>query len=437
MNALFRRIRWQLAGWTVLVVCSILVIVGVAAYVILSQILLTEVDQSLSSQAEQVEESVIATGGASIHLDRDGFGGNFFYLLLDDQGRLIANPQNIDLGRLNFHLNDSNPVGYGSAIVNGTTIRWFTRFVGPRPVGSTILLVGQSLAPEEEALRQMIVVLLLVGGGGLLLSIVGAWFLAGRALIPIGFAYRRQQEFVGDASHELRTPLTVLRSAHDLLDRHRAEPLSANGALLDDIRGEISRMERLTDDLLTLARSDQGSLYLEVGDVDLSALASDVVALTTPLAQERQVRLDFLGHEQNTVVEGDPDRLQQLLLILVDNALKHTPPGGHVTVSARGHGREVEIDVADTGEGIAPEHLPRLFDRFYRVDSARGRLHGGTGLGLAIARSLVEAHGGHLTVASVVGSGTTITVHIPANRRPSSLVSRFQRLAARVTATRL
>lgn len=195
-------------------------------------------------------------------------------------------------------------------------------------------------------------------------------------------------------------------------------------------------MERLTDDLLTLARSDQGSLYLEVGDVDLSALAKDVVALTTPLAKDRQVSLVFQGQQQVAIVEGDPDRLQQVLLILVDNALKHTPPGGKVTVSARGPGREVVIEVADTGEGIAPEHLPRLFDRFYRADSARGRMHGGTGLGLAIARSLVEAHGGHLTVASVLGSGTTITVHFPVKRQRSSLVSRFQRLAARMTATR-
>ncbi|HLZ10920.1 MAG TPA: HAMP domain-containing sensor histidine kinase, partial [Chloroflexota bacterium] len=226
------------------------------------------------------------------------------------------------------------------------------------------------------------------------------------------------------------------RSAHDLLDRHRSEPLSANAGLLEDIRAEIGRMERLTDDLLTLARSDQGSLYLEVGDVDLSALSKDVVALTTPLAKDRQVDLEFKAQRPVPLIEGDPDRIQQVLLILVDNALKHTPPGGRVTVSTRGQGREVTIDVADTGEGIAPEHLPRLFDRFYRADSARGRIHGGTGLGLAIARSVVEAHGGHLSVASQLGSGTTITAHFPVTRKRSSLVNRFQRLAARVTAIR-
>src|SRR5207248_2241230 len=142
----------------------------------------------------------------------------------------------------------------------------------------------ESLAPEQSALHSLLLVLLAGGGLGLLLSFAGAWFLSGRALVPIQQAFARQQEFVADASHELRTPLTVLRSTTDVLDRHRAEPLSDNGELFDDMRGEIARMERLAADLLTLARSDSGELELMTAPLDLGVLAGDVVRRVTPLA---------------------------------------------------------------------------------------------------------------------------------------------------------
>src|SRR5919204_4627776 len=138
------------------------------------------------------------------------------------------------------------------------------------------LVVGQSLAGEERALGVLLLILVAVVGVGLLLSFGGAWFLAGRALVPIQRAFRRQQQFVADASHELRTPLTVLRSATDVLNRHRSEPLETNGELFDDIRQEIVRMERLASDLLTLARSDRGELELMTAPLDLAELAGDV-----------------------------------------------------------------------------------------------------------------------------------------------------------------
>jgi signal transduction histidine kinase len=254
----------------------------------------------------------------------------------------------------------------------------------------------------------------LVAGGalGLLFSFAGAWFLAGRALVPIELAFRRQQEFVADASHELRTPLTVLRSATELLHRHRAEPLEANGELFEDIRAETGRLERLAGELLTLARSDRGELQLAVAEVGLGARAAEATHRVELLAREREVELSINLEPLEPTVEADPDRLQQVLLILLDNAIQHTPKGGRVTVAVRRQAGEALVEVEDTGAGIAPEHLPRVFDRFYRADQARAR--GGTGLGLAIARTLVEAHGGELTLASAPGEGTRATVRLRA-----------------------
>ena len=293
-------------------------------------------------------------------------------------------------------------------------------------------MVGQNLAQEENALNWLLLVLLAGGGVGLLLSLGGAWFLAGRSLVPIEQAFRRQQEFVGDASHELRTPLTVLRSATDLLSQHRAEPLAANGELFDDIRLEIERLERLARDLLTLARSDQGELELAVAPVDLGALAADVVRRTAPLADQRGVALSAPPTDAELIAEVDPDRLQQVILILLDNAIKHTPPGGKVTVETHQQGSEALLVVADTGSGIAPEHLPRIFDRFYRADLARSRAERGTGLGLAIARMLVEAQDAELTVTSTAGLGTQATIRLRLLTSPTR-GGRLAELAARLT----
>jgi two-component system sensor histidine kinase CiaH len=274
----------------------------------------------------------------------------------------------------------------------------------------------------------------LVGGAGLglVLSFAGAWFLAGRALVPIQQAFQRQQEFVADASHELRTPLTVLQSSADVLDRHRHEPLATNAEVFDDVRSEIDRMVRLTTDLLTLARTDSGDLELLVAPVNMSDLAGEVVRRTLPLARARAVELESSLDGPPPTVEADPDRLQQVLLILLDNAIKHTPAGGRVNVLTRQRGGYGVLEVADTGEGIAPQHLSRIFDRFYRADKARSRAEGGTGLGLAIAKMLIDAHHGEISVSSAPGLGTRITVRLPLEGQAPSLGRRLEELTARL-----
>ncbi len=434
MNALFARIRWRLVGWTMLILGLILALLGITVYAAVARSLMDEVDRNLISESQGAVPELLGPPGRPARpagpgplRAREGYRGGVFYLNLDPNGQVVANPQGVATDGVAWPNPPSSTraPSFATITLHGEP----TRLLALRPPDGDLLIVGQSLQPEETALRSLLLVLGAGGGLGLLLSLCGAWFLAGRALVPIQQAVQRQQEFVADASHELRTPLTVLRSATDLLDKHRAQPLERNGALFDDVRAEIARMQRLTQDLLTLARSDRGELELMTAPLDLAGLARDVVRRTAPLAQARGVRLE-LQSDGSPTVEADPDRLQQVLLILVDNAIKYTTTGGQVDVRVGQQGTTAVLHVVDTGAGIAADDLPRIFDRFYRADKARSE--GGTGLGLAIAKMLVEAHGGHLALASKPSVGTQVTVSLPLADQPTSLGSRLGGLASHI-----
>src|SRR6266516_2268658 len=285
---MFAQTRWRLVAWTMLVLGVLLLVLGTAVYFAVSRTLLNQVDRNLASRSEQAAPifEASARGGPP---EREGYRGGVFYLLRDPDGNAVANPQRVNVEGVAFPV-PSSPAGvFATVTLDGEPTRVYARFVGPRAPPGATLVVGQSLVPEERALSVLILVLVAGGVVGLLLSLGGAWFLAGRALVPIEQAFRRQQEFVADASHELRTPLTVLRSATDLLNRHRDEPLAKNGELFDDVRSEIGRLERLAGDLLTLARSDRGELELAVAPVDLGSLAAEVVRRASLLARDQGV----------------------------------------------------------------------------------------------------------------------------------------------------
>lgn len=220
--------------------------------------------------------------------------------------------------------------------------------------------------------------------------------------------FRAQQRLLADVSHELRTPLTTLRGNVDLM-RHMGE---YDREALDIMQDELKRMTRLVGDLLLLARADGGSLPVMRHQVELDTILFDVYRQIQPMQAEYGVTVQ-LRDMTPTRVMGDPDRLKQLLLILLDNAMQYTPQGGEVRLSLLHEGREALMHISDTGPGIPAEHLPHIFERFYRVEKARTRAHGGSGLGLSIAKWIAEIHGGRIKVASLVGQGSTFTIHLP------------------------
>jgi len=221
-------------------------------------------------------------------------------------------------------------------------------------------------------------------------------------------AFARQRDFVSDASHELRTPLAVLRAQVELLDRETDERARHEDTRL--LLRRLDAMDRLVDDMLTLASAEAGHL-VHSRPIELEDFFEDV-RRDLPLFGER----DFHVESVDGVLEADPDRLTQVLRNLVRNAVAHTEPGGRVAVLATVRHGWLQVAVSDDGPGIPPEHLERVFERFYRVDESRARERGGTGLGLAIARAIIEAHGGRIHAESRAGAGTTITLELPGYR---------------------
>ena len=324
-----------------------------------------------------------------------------------------------------------------------------------RTVG--LLQVARSLSEHDQSLQAVQMITLIAGSGVVLLAFGVGWVLSGLALRPIHritrtaqaigaqrdfgqrvsytgpsdelgrlattfnamltelqAAYRQleqalqaQRRFVADASHELRTPLTTIRGNLALLQRE--PPISAEDrvAVLSDMVDECQRLIRLVNDLLILARADVGQ-PLRSEPVWVRALVDDLCRQVKLLAPDRTIQC---ANQLDAAVIGNRDALKQVLLILLDNALKYTPPQGTITVATALDGDRVTISVRDTGPGIAPAALSQIFERFYRGDSARTGQ--GTGLGLAIARALVEAQRGTLSVESSPDKGSVFTVSLP------------------------
>jgi heavy metal sensor kinase len=224
-------------------------------------------------------------------------------------------------------------------------------------------------------------------------------------------SFENMRRFVADASHELRTPIAIIRGEADVAlanERSTAEYKEALTLVLDESR----RLSRLVDDLLNLARADAGRVKLRVEEFYLNDLLAECCRAAHTLAGARGVTLECTPHD-DLAFHGDEELVHRMVLNLVDNAIRYTPQGGHVTVSLDGRAGDVEIHVADTGTGIAADIAPHVFERFYRGDKARARQDGGFGLGLAIVKWIAELHCGSVDVASAPGAGSTFTVKLP------------------------
>ena len=237
---------------------------------------------------------------------------------------------------------------------------------------------------------------------------------------------KSQREFVANVSHELKTPLTSIQGfAQAILDGTADTPETRRQAA-QVIQAESARMHRMALDLLDLARLDAGTADLKMSPFDVTALLNGMAEKFAPLAERAGVSIVVEAEKLPTMM-GDGDRLAQVFTNLVENAVKFTPAGGQVTLAARTAGTEVEIDVADTGEGISAEALEHIFDRFYQADVSRARRERqGAGLGLAIAREIVGAHGGKISVRSQLGQGTVFTVRLPISQPAASEASTIQ-----------
>ena len=226
-------------------------------------------------------------------------------------------------------------------------------------------------------------------------------------------ARQMQTDFVADVSHELRTPLTSVKGLIETLQDGAADDPQARNRFLDTVAGETDRLIRLVNDLLLLSRVDSQALVLHTSTVDPIPLIQTAVDQLAPKAAAQSLTVEVETGPDVPTVQVDPDRLTQVMLNLLDNALSYSPPGETVTVLVEAETEAVKIHVRDHGIGIPPKDLSHIGDRFYRSDRARSRSQGGSGLGIAIARALIELHGGTLHIQSQVGQGTTVTLTLP------------------------
>lgn len=342
---------------------------------------------------------------------------NNFYLLLNKDGTVQANPGGVQHAGLPDEAAVRAAVREGRGMFSTLMTsdegdyRLYTVVIKKQGRVAALLQAGQPLAPLYDAQRRLAYLLLGLGAGAVIIATIGGVWLTGQAMRPINAAFASQRAFIADASHELRTPLTLMRTNVEVLLEAGATPEPEDRALLEDVVAEAGHMGRLIADLLVLARLDAGALPLTRAPVDLGALVAATTRQVGRVASRQGVEV-WQGETDAVTVRGDAGRLEQVLLILLDNAVKYSGPGGVVEATLRRKGGYAALTVRDSGPGIPPDELPRLFARFHRSPGAGTRTEG-SGLGLAIAQGIVQAHNGRLRVRSVVGEGTAFTVLLP------------------------
>ena len=450
-----RAVGRQLVAWAAGTTLLVLVVLAVALYVSVSGSLEASGVSQLDARIQAVQRAIEGPGGGP--RPRPGedqlptgylFGTGTFALVMRTDGSVISDPRDPDPS---LPVGMPNDASFAAAIAAGkdirtgtaagTAVRMLTVPVDSE-IGTVYVQVFQDRAAEQRTLDTLLAVLL---AGGLVVVLVAAGVGAvysRRALVPIREslaaqrgALRRQREFAADASHELRTPLTVIKASVEHLRRHRDEPVARVGDALDDIGAEVDHLTRLVDDLLLLARSDSGAVSLERLPVDLGDVATEAASSLAGPARERGVSVSV--DPEPAGVLGDAARLRQLVFILVDNAIAHSPSGGAVRAAVRttggsgtvaGHGAVASsttplapafatLTVEDEGRGLREEDLPRLFERFWR---GSGAPPGGAGLGLAIAAWIVEGHGGSIRAENRESGGARFIVDLPLARGAGS-----------------
>lgn len=459
-------LRVRLTLWYGAALALILIVFSVALYTVTARGLKAQVDHSLT-EAAAVAVRAIEQRGVGPFLPFKDFGADFpelalldkFFQIFSPAGRVTIQSPNlkreeIPLSRTALEAALSGKTAFESArFKREATVRLYSVPIIEDGTLINIVQLGTSLGPVEETLQRLLFVMLITLPPALAAALLGGWWLAGRALRPVEditraaqriaagdltqrlsvpqsadeigrlaatfndmiarleISFEEVRRFSADASHELRTPLTVLKGETELALRRDRSPEDYR-LVLESSLEEIDRMTRIVDELLFLARADLGEVKMESLPVRLDTIVEDIQRQATVLGQEPGIQV-LLGTVEPVTVIGDELRLRELVLNLVDNAIKYSHPGGKVEITLTREGNEARLSVTDQGIGILPEAHARIFDRFYRTDSARAHTKKGTGLGLSICKWIAESHHGRLEFQSVVGEGSKFTVVLP------------------------
>jgi two-component system, OmpR family, sensor histidine kinase CiaH len=277
--------------------------------------------------------------------------------------------------------------------------------------GQVTIQVIRNVNSEKELLNRLLLIIAIGCGIGVICAIASGYFLAGRSLVPIKKAWKKQQQFVSDASHELRTPLAVIQAKTDLLFRAPSATIKDKIHDVSTISTESRRLSKLVANLLTLARSDSDQIEMKKQAFRLDELLKEITQHYEEIVsyQGKSIHLDA---PESVKFMADKERIHQLIIILLDNAMKYTNEGGKIWLCCQKTSSSIILRVKDNGIGIAEQDIPKIFDRFYQSDKARTEAEG-MGLGLSIAKWIIEKHHGKTKVESILGKGTMIEIIFP------------------------
>ena len=412
------RLRWRLTLGYAVIFALVLLLLGTATVLGFWRELTDQQDTLLTQEAKDVKRNLLEGDHREVLAEGSA---EYSWVTLDPEGRVTdRDPTAATLGTLGLPskelarqaLEENEGV---SATISGPQGRVRVVSMPMRESGEVIGVVqyARSLEGVRQTIGRLVLVLLPVALGGLGAALLGGLFMAGRAVRPARESFERQRAFVADASHELKTPLTLIRADAEVLT-YRGRLHEEDAKLVEHALAETDRMDALLSDLLLVARLDAGKLEVAEKPFDLALVLAEEAERFGARAAARGVELE-VETPGELPARGDAKRTGQILAVLLDNAVRFAPEGGRIAVTGRLGKRWAEASVRDTGPGIAPEHLPRVFDRFYRAESARTRreVGGGTGLGLAIARDLARAQGGDLEADKEEGWGAVFRLSLP------------------------
>lgn len=280
-----------------------------------------------------------------------------------------------------------------------------------RPEHYGYKIVFLDITSQKGILTKLIYTFLAVGLIMLIFIFFISRFFANKSIKPVEEAFEKQKQFVSDASHELKTPLAVINTNVDVLLANREDTIDNQSKWLHYIKSESERMTKLTNDLLYLTRMDYSEVKMIYTEADFSNVVESVILTMEGVIFENGITLEY-NIEPGLKTYGNREQLSQVVMILLDNAIKYTAPNGGVKVDLKKRHNELVLSVTNGGEGIEKEHLDKIFHRFYRVDKSRVRMKGGYGLGLAIAKAIIDQHGGKIYARSIISQSTTFYVEL-------------------------
>lgn len=458
MKKIYFPLKLKLTLWYVLLLTIVITIFSVVTYLSLEKMIIINEDTILKTQVQQISSVLDIENGKIKSGDEPFYANTDFYGALYSYPDLNLIESNIPSRILGQYTTNTDFIGkYQTVILPEGKLRVYSApvYYDNKIIG--IIVIAQSLNLMDIAMKNLfgiftIIIPILIG-----IAILGGIIISNKALKPISHmtkvareisvgdlskrlnlpytndeignlaqtfdmmieklenSFKRQKQFTHDASHELRTPIAVIQTQAE-------SALNGTGTkeeykkALQVILEEAKHMSKLVHDLLFLARSDSNAEKLTIENLNFSELIEGIVNELAPLAENNGLILKIIKNDPS-YIRGDQTRIIQLFYNLIDNAIKYTPAGGKVEISVENAGKFIKTSIKDTGMGIPEEHLPHIFERFYRVDKARTRKSGGSGLGLSICQWIVNAHGGKIEVESCEGKGATFVVWLPTSKK--------------------